>query len=58
MRYYVTRIGPNGGPIASEHATLSEAVDEVMYLDSRGIRGINLTSIPDCPPPNIPDEED
>lgn len=47
MMYVVTRIGPSGGVVATRHGELQDAVDEVMYLHSRGITGINLNSLPD-----------
>lgn len=56
MVYVVTRIGPNGGVVATKHAALQDAVDEVMYLHSRGITGINLNSIPDVT--FTPDDEE
>lgn len=59
MRYVVTRLNPTTGlPTATSHATISDAVDEVMYLDSCGVEGINLMSLPDCPPPALRDWPD
>lgn len=52
MRYYVTREGPDGGPITTEFGSIEDAINEVMYLEGRSIKVMNLTTVPDCLPPS------
>ncbi len=56
MRYYVTRKGPDGGPITTEFGSIEDAINEVMYLEGRSIEVMNLATVPDCPPPSLGDE--